>query len=129
MIDRIIPSFNAGFSHLLLVRSMRRIHLLLCVAALASSSCAFAPVDVSGLAATHATAADVEAIRLLMENPPKGIHKDEWAPLKSIHFISADQASVFLDHGNLQVRLTVRKKKGQWTVDKSSIAPNVLLTG
>jgi hypothetical protein len=102
---------------------------MLFVVALASSSCASAPVDVRGLAATHATAFDVEAIRLLVQNPPDGIEKAEWAPLKSIHFIRADEARLFLDGGNLEVHLTVRKKNGQWTVDKSSIFPMVLLAG
>ncbi|MEY2519814.1 MAG: hypothetical protein QOF24_1573 [Verrucomicrobiota bacterium] len=105
------------------------VHPVLFVVALASSSCASIQVDVRGLAATHATASDVEAIRLLVQNPPDGIEMAEWAPLKSIHFIRADEAKLFLDGGNLEVHLTVRKKKGQWTVDKSSIFPMVLLTG
>jgi hypothetical protein len=109
---------------------MRHAHLLFFAAALASSSCAYDPVDVRGLAATHATAADVEAIRLLLKNPPEGIDKDEWAPLKSIHFFRADVATILLDGGgDLEVRLTVRKKKGQWMVDKASISPQVFVTG
>jgi hypothetical protein len=108
---------------------MRRARFLLFAAALASSSCAYDPVEIRGLAATHATAADVEAIRLLTQNPPEGIHKEEWAPLKSIHFFRADVATVLLDGDNLEVRLTVRKKKGKWMVDKSSISPQVFLTG
>ena len=109
---------------------MRNAHLLVLVAALASSGCAYDPVDVRGLAAAHATAADVEAIRLLLKNPPEGIDKEEWAPLKSIHFFRADVATILLaGDASFEVRLTVRKKNGQWTVDKSSIAPNVLLTG
>ena len=108
---------------------MRRARSLLFAAALASSSCAYDPVEVRGLTAAHATAADVEAIRLLTQNPPEGIDQDEWAPLKSIHFFRADVATVLLDGGNLEVRLTVRKKKGKWMVDKSSISPSVLMTG
>ena len=108
---------------------MRRARSLLFAAVLASSSCAYDPIEIRGLAAAHATAADVEAIRLLTQNPPDGIDQDEWAPLKSIHFIRADEARLFLDGGNLEVHLTVRKKKGQWTVDKSSIFPMVVLTG
>jgi len=49
-------------------------------------------------------------------------------PLKSIHFIRADVATFLLDGGDLEVRLTVRKKKGQWTVDKASISPQVFVT-
>src|SRR3954463_12456073 len=103
---------------------MRNAHLLILVAALASSGCAYDPVDVRGMAAAHATGADVEAIRLLLKNPPEGIDRNEWAPLKSIHFFRADVATILLAGDvSLEVRLTVRKRKGQWVVEKASISP------
>jgi hypothetical protein len=97
---------------------MRRAHFLSLVVALALNSCTSAAVDVRGLAATHATAVDVEAIHLLVQNPPEGIQKNEWGSLKSLHFIHADEARLSLDGDDLDVRVTVRKKKGRWTVDK-----------
>jgi hypothetical protein len=50
--------------------------------------------------------------------------------IKSIHFIRADEARLSLDgDDSLEVRVVVLKRKGRWTVAKSSISYQVWLTG
>ena len=106
-------------AELVLVRSMTRaVPLVLIVALLVS--CAGAPI-ISGPYASRASEDDIEQIKRLASHHPKEVRAEDWAPLKSISFESADRAKVTLEGNQIVLSFTVRKRGGSWSIDTSTV--------
>ena len=82
-------------------------------------SCA-APT-IGGPYASRASEDDVLQIKRVSSHHPKEVPADEWAPLKSISFESADRAKVELEDSHITLSFIVRKRGGNWSVDTSTV--------
>ena len=83
-------------------------------------SCAGVPT-ISGPYASRASENDIALIKRLAAHHPKEVRAEDWAPLKSISFESADRAKVTLEGNQITLSFIVRKRAGNWSIDTSTV--------